>query len=239
MKKLLILSVLFSTIFLACEKEPDPEPEVIRAFCYLYHFIPGIENIIWEVDGVEVPDAQIYSDALAGAVILESESEEISFAVRHAVSREVLISELFILEKDAFYNIVVGGEVGNPVLIIEEVDTKDHPGSGIVKFQVLHALAGENSVDVYIGGTTPDKQMVSDLDFFQMSDPFETPDYDARSAIVVSKHSDVYNQDSVLISSIYNDVIVSGASYLSVIAPYTHEAESDLHVWLYSLPLDF
>ncbi|MFW9852956.1 MAG: hypothetical protein ACFFDS_08435 [Candidatus Thorarchaeota archaeon] len=239
MKKLFILTFLLPLIFLACKKEPNPEPELIRAYCYLYHFIPGLESVVWEVAGFEVPNAQLYSNAFPGAVILQEDTEEITFTVKRAVTKEVLISQIHQLDKDIYYNVVVGGTAEDPELLFLEIDTKNHPQSGSVKFQVLHALTGQDSVDVYMGGITADKKRVSGLDFLNLSDPFELSDNDARSAIIVTKHTEEYQQDSVLLSSVYNENIVSGASHLGVVAPSTFEEESDPTIWIYTLPLEY
>ncbi|MCK4992450.1 MAG: hypothetical protein KAS29_18255, partial [Bacteroidales bacterium] len=72
-----------------------------------------------------------------------------------------------------------------------------------------------------------------------LSEPFEVVDYDARAAIVVTAHTEEYNQDSVLLTSIYNDMIVTGANYLSVFAPHSfYPADTLLTFWLYELPID-
>jgi hypothetical protein len=69
MKKLISLFVLLSVITLSCNKDPEPEPEVIRSFVLLYHFVSGLESISWTVDGTELPDALACSVDLRGAVI--------------------------------------------------------------------------------------------------------------------------------------------------------------------------
>ena len=232
MKNLFILSILFS-IFLSCNKEEEPEP--IRAYCNLFHFVPELESVIWEVDAVEVPDAKDYAEQFQGSIILESATEQINFTVKQSGNKEVLASQLFPLEQDKFYSIVVCGTTGNPSMFIREIETS-RPAAGMVKFQAFHAAQGETSIDFYMGGSTADKLVVSDLDLFNFSVPFEVQDFDARAAITVSAHSDEYNQDSVLLSSIYNEGISSGASYLTVLAPSTFEPESDLTVWIYDLP---
>jgi hypothetical protein len=234
MKNLFILSILFS-IFLSCNKEEEPEPEPIRAYCNLFHFVPELESVIWEVDAVEVPDAKDYAEQFQGSIILESATEQINFTVKQSGNKEVLASQLLPLEQDKFYSIIVCGTTGNPSMFIREIETS-RPAAGMVKFQAFHAAQGETSIDFYMGGSTADKLVVSDLDLFNFSVPFEVQDFDARAAITVSAHSEEYNQDSVLLSSIYNEGISSGASYLTVLAPSTFEPESDLTVWIYDLP---
>jgi hypothetical protein len=59
--------------------------------------------------------------------------------------------------------------------------------------------------------------------FLDFTDPFEVQDFDVRAAITVSAHSEEYNQDSVLLTSVYNDQVVSGANYFAVVAPITFE----------------
>ena len=238
MKKLFILSILFSFVFISCNDEPEPEPEVNRAYCYLYHFIPELGDVLWEVDDHGLPEAQNYAVQFAGSVVLETSSEEISFTVKHSGTNEVLISQLFQLEKDKYYNVIVRGSKEDPALLFREIDTTQ-PQSGKVKFQLLHSLAGQSSIDLYMGGSTPDKKAVSDLAYLSLSNPFEVVDYDARAAIVVTAHTEEYNQDSVLLTSIYNDMIVTGANYLSVFTPHTfYPTDTLLTFWLYELPLD-
>jgi hypothetical protein len=77
--------------------------------------------------------------------LLEADSEEISFTVKHSGTKEVLVSQLFQLEKDKYYNVIVCGSSEEPVLLIREIDTT-HPASGNVKFQILHSIAGQGIV---------------------------------------------------------------------------------------------
>lgn len=238
MNKLFILSFLFSFVFLSCNNEPEPEPEDIRAYCNLYHFIPELGSVKWEIDDVALPEEQPYAVEFSGAVLLEGESEEISFTVKHSGTNEVLASELFQLDENKFYNVIVCGLKEEPILLIQEIETT-HPSSGNVKFQVLHSIAGQGPIDVYMGENTADKKAVSDVAYLSLSTPFEAVDYDVRAAITVTAHSEEYHQDSVLLNSIYNDIIISGASYLSVVAPSTFNPEDSLLTfWLYELPLD-
>jgi len=237
MKKLFILSILFSLFLLSCEKDPEPEPEPIRAYCSFFHFVPELGSVIWEVDEVEVPDAKEYAEHFLGSIILESAAENISFTVKQSGNKEVLASHLFQLEQDKFYNIIVCGTTGNHSIFIKEIETS-RPSSGMVKFQTFHAANGQSSIDIYMGGNTADKQVVTDLEVFSFSDSFEAQNFDARAVILVSAHSEEFNQDSVIITSAYNENISSGASYLTVLAPFTFDPESDLTFWLYDQPHD-
>ncbi|MDF1573772.1 MAG: hypothetical protein P1P86_01090 [Bacteroidales bacterium] len=237
MKKLFILSILFSPFLLSCDKEPEPEPEKIRSYCYLYHFVPELGSVIWEIDDIEVPEPKDYSVLLAGSVLLESASEEISFTVKHSGTKEVLVSQLVPMEQDKYYMIIVSGPADAPSLLIREIDTS-RPQAGQVRFQAYHAANGQSSIDIYMGGSTPDKRVVSDLNLLSLSESFEVQDFDARAAITFTAHSEEYNQDSVILTSLYNDQIGSGASYLTVLAPFTFEPASELTIWLYSLPLE-
>jgi len=237
MKKIFILSILFSLILSSCNEDPESEPDVIRAYCYLYHFIPEVESVIWEAADTEVPTEKEYAFQFAGAIILESESEEVSFAVKHSGTGEVLAAEVFQLEKNKYYNIIACGSKDDPRLFIREIET-GQPQAGKVKFQVLHSAAGQNSIDVYMGDTTAEKRLVTDLAYLDLTASVEALDMDARAEIIVSKHSEAYHQDSVLLRGVYNENIISGASYLSVVAPFTFDPESELTFWLYFMPTD-
>lgn len=239
MKKLLSISILFSLFFISCNNDPDPDPnpEEIRSYINIYHLITGLDGVYWEVDEVEVTNKHTYGSILPGSVILDSEIEEVLFTFKHPVSKAVLDSHWLVLEKDKNYTIILMGTVADPLLLFQEVETT-RPQSGQVKFEFLHAAPEEDSIDVYMGGNSMEKRVVTDVDFGERTDIFEVKDSDVRAAIIVSIHDSVYNQDNVLLSSIYNEEVKSGASYLSILAPSTFDPESELSFWLYDLPLE-
>jgi len=234
MKKLLILSILFFSLFVSCKKDPEPEPEPIRAYCYLQHFIPQMSTVTWEVDGVELPEAQQYGYSFPGAVILEGTSEEIEFTVKRPDTKAVLVSRLIQLEQNKFYNAIVGGPAEDPSLLIYEIETTP-PNSGNVKLQVLHAIPGQGPIDLYMGDTTLEKRYVTGLDYLELTDPFQVYEIDIRVNMTATAHTDAFNPDSVLLSSDFN-TIISGANYLSVVAPSSYDTTSSLTFWAYVLP---
>lgn len=237
MKKLLFLFILLSFVIFSCNKDSEPEPEKIRAYCYLYHFIPQLESVIWEVDGVELPEEQDYAYRFAGAVLMETATEEIEFVVKHPGTKEVLSSQIHQLEENKYYNVILCGSEEQAALYINELETTS-PAAGSVKFQILHAIPGQGPIDIYMGNTTAEKRIFTGLDHLELSDPAEVPEFDARASMTATVHSEAYNPDSVLLQSIYNDDIVSGANYLTVLTHTTWDTTSNLTFWLYSLPVE-
>jgi len=233
MKKYLILFSLLSIFILSCNKNPD-EPDLIRAYCYLYHFIPQMESVIWEADGIELPDPQDYAYDFPGAIILEAAAEEIEFTVKQPGTKEVLASGLFQLEQNKFYNIIACGPAQEPVLLFSKIETS-YPATGNVQMQVLHSVPGQGPIDFYMGDTIPDKKVITAMEYLQLTDPLEVSETDARLEMTVTAHGEVFNQDSVLLASNFNEII-SGANYLTIVAPSTHDTASELTFWMYVLP---
>jgi hypothetical protein len=103
-----------------------------------------------------------------------------------------------------------------------------------VKLQALHSIPGQGPIDLFIGDTTLEKRVVSELNYLELTDPFEVPDIDIRLKMTLTAHGDEFSQDSVLLTSEFND-IVSEARYLTVLAHFTHDTTSELTFWLYLL----
>jgi hypothetical protein len=234
MKKLLIISVLLSSVIISCNKDDENEPDVIRAYCYLYHFIPQMSSVIWEVDGVEVPDDISYAYSFPGALILEESMEEFEFAVKQVGSNDILVSRIVQLEQNKFYNIIVCGPADEAELLIFEIETSA-PTSTNVKVQAFHSIPGQGPIDLFMGDTTLENRVVTELDYLELTEPFQVTDLDIRAKMIAAAHDDAYNPDSLLLSSDFNEII-SGASYLTVVAPYTHDTSSSLTFWMYALP---
>jgi hypothetical protein len=89
-----------------------------------------------------------------------------------------------------------------------------------------------------MGDTTIDKRVVSDLAYLSLTEPFEVSATDVRVLINVSKHGEAFNQDSVLLSSTFNNDIIEGANYLSVLAPFYFDNDSLLTFWLYKVAVE-
>ena len=140
MKKIFAPFILLSVFLISCDKDPEPESEVIRSYCNLHHFVPDVESVIWEINGEELPDVQPYSELFRSSVVLEETSEEIEFILKNSEGSEVLITRQLLLEQDKYYNIIVSGSTEDPVLHFEELDTSQpQAGKSQVPGNALHS----------------------------------------------------------------------------------------------------
>ena len=235
MKKLFIFLVSVPLLLVSCKKDPEPEPDEIRAYVSIVSLIRETFTLTWVVDDVEVQNEQDYGSRILGAVLLESVSEEISFTAKNSDTGAQIESLLLTMEEDKQYLIVLYGSADEPVLAFQEVEST-RPQDGSVKFRFLHAATSLDSIDVYMGGTDVEDKVVEDLSFSEFSGYFEVPDYEARNSVVVSVHGDVYDPEKEILSYEYNDLIASNVSYFSVFA-YTigDPLDSEPKLWLYDL----
>ncbi len=237
MKKLLLLLILLPLLLVSCKDDPEPEPEEIRSYCSILSLLREPFDIGWEVDGIDVPAEQSYGSRILGAVLLQADTEEISFTATNFDTGSQIESLLFFMDKDKHYLIILYGSADNPSLIYQEVETV-RPQSGHVKFQFLHAATSLDSVDIYMGGTNPENRVVTDMSYTEFSGYFEANDYEVRTSVTVSVHGDVYDPEKEILNYEYNDLIVSETIYLSVLAFATGDPlDSELKLWLYDLPM--
>jgi hypothetical protein len=137
------------------------------------------------------------------------------------------------LEQNKFYNIIVCGPADDPTLLFNEIGLSQ-PQPGNVGLQALHSIPDQGPIDLYIGDTTQEKRLVTALNYLELTDRFEVPDFDIRLEMTLTAHADEFSQDSVLLTSEFND-IVTGANYLTVLAHFTPDTTSELTFWLYLL----
>lgn len=238
MKKLLIFFLLVPLFLVSCKKDPEEEPVEIRTYVMIHSLLKESFTLTWSADDVEVPTAQGYGDRILGAILMDDVSQEISFTVKNSGTGELIESLLLNMDMNTFYMIVLYGTADDPVLFVEELDTT-RPMSGNVGFHFLHVAPDLDSVDIYMGGTEVTDRKVTDLSYTEFSDRFEVLDYVARSSVTVAIHGDTYDPEKEVLNYTYNDLIVSGTIYLSVLGYDSGDpADTDLKLWLYDLPTD-
>ncbi|TFH25125.1 MAG: hypothetical protein E4H10_09725 [Bacteroidia bacterium] len=236
MKKLFIFFIFIPLLLASCKKDPEPQPVEIRSYCSIISLLKEPFGLTWEVDGVEVPKEQTYGSRILGAVLLDTQTEEISFTAKNYDTGSQIESLLLTMEMNEHYLIVLYGSAEEPVLDFQKL-VSTAPQFGHVKFLFLHAATSLDSVDVYIGGTEVGNRVVTDIHFTEYSDYFEVNDYEARTSVTVSEHGDIYDPEKELLNYEYNDLIVSEANYFTVVAYAIGDPlDSELKLWLYDLP---
>ena len=88
-----------------------------------------------------------------------------------------------------------------------------------------------------MGGTEVDNRVVTDMSFGEFTEPFEIEDYKARASVTVAIHDEVYDAENEILNYDFNNLILSGASYLSILAyEIGNPADSVPKLWLYDIP---
>ncbi len=218
----------------SCNKDPEPgpSPDEDRAYITLYNFLSEPFEVKWEVDEVELPDNQPYATIITGSILLGEDSDEIPFVVKNGESGALLESQNLNMTKDKNYMAVVYGKTESPFLLIEELETVP-PTSGFINVRFLHTAVGEDSLDIYMGGTSSEKRILSGLSYGDISEYDEVSEYDARASVIVTLHDILYKEENKLVSFEYNDLIQADANYLTVISPSSNTEPSELTLWLY------
>ncbi len=238
-KKYLLLVLLAGFGLTSCdnEPEPDPLPDVARSYCTLYNFLMEPVHVNWEVDDIKVEGEHVYGSVVQGGVLLEEETEQISFVVKNAASGEIIESLLIEMTENRNYQGIIFGTLENPVFLLRQVDTSP-PESGNIRVQFLHATASLDSLDVYLGGTTLQKRVISGIDYTELSEYTQVSEYDIRASVIITPHDTIFNPGNELISFKYNDQIQVNNNYLTVIAPSGSSPLSPPTLWLYAQPID-
>lgn len=236
MKNILLYLVLIPLVLSSCKKDPEPQPEEIRSYVSILSMVKQEDDITWIVDDVEVPDDQVYGSRILGAVILNADTEEITFTAENSATGSIIESLLLTMDKDKHYLILLYGTGDDPLLEVKEIEN-DQVQSGYIRFQFLHASPDVDSVDVFMGGTEVDDRVVTDMSFGEFSEAFEVLDYKARASVTVAIHDEVYDAENEILNYDYNNLIVSGASYLSILAYKLGDpADTEPKLWLFDLP---
>ncbi len=233
-----VLLVLFLAAFYACNEEPEPEPVEYSAYCSLYHFLELENDIEWEVDGVPVDWQQSYGSVVSGFVVLEEPDEDISFVLRNSGNGDVIDSLHLHMTENTNYLLTVFGTAGDTESVFREVpDTS--PSGGNLNIQFLHTASEFDSLDIYAGGDEPEDRIVTGLAYSGLSGYLEVAELSAQISITVTSSGGPADPDSAYLYYAYNDALVRGRNYLSVIAPASPQPGSGLKLWLYTQPVGF
>ena len=70
-----------------------------------------------------VPEDQVYGSRILGAVLLDTDTEEISFTAENSASGSIIESLLLTMEKDKHYLILLYGTADDPILEVKEIES--------------------------------------------------------------------------------------------------------------------
>ncbi len=230
--------ILLSLLLASCNKDEEPVTEEFSAYCSLYHFVDIPENLVWEIDGVAVDWEQDYGSVISGFVLLEEEREEISFIMKNAITGNVIDSLSFSLTDQSSYLLSILGSEDEPISLFEEV-SPGLPSSGNLNIRFLHAAPELHSLDIYLGGGDPENKIINRLAYAGLTGYQEVDERSAQISITVTSPEGSSEPDSAYLYYAFNDALVRGRNYLTVIAPASSDSLAELLLWLYTQPTDF
>lgn len=228
------LPIFFAT---SCTPETDP-PEKLSAYITLYNFLADTNSVIWTIDGITAPIEMGYSDVAPGALHLEDSIQDVSIIVRSALNGRFLVNRHVSLYTGETYRFVLLGSMDFPVFQVL-TDNTSRPASGKIRIQYLQGTTLQNTVDIYMGGSGTEQKLVSALDYSEYSESFEIDDDFFRDSILVTKASDIFQEENLLVNFQDENFFLTHASYFSVFAPATPDAaDAPFKLWFQQLSID-
>lgn len=240
MKKFL-LSCLAIGFFHACSLDPDPGsqlPEPIRSYFLLYNYFQESYDLLWEVEGYTLSAAHTYGGSIMGFVHLDSTAGDITFTTKHPDTGEMILSGNYRLEENKFTMVAVMGNEEDPYLSFDPLNL-DPPGSGMIRIRFMHTSGYLDPLDVYIGGSSEDKRVVSNLTYRQVSGYVETSLNDLLHSVVVLPHGSTPGTDSALISNTGSNVLHPDRIYLGVIGHPGYADTTTVDLVFYDQPVEY
>lgn len=231
---LLFLMVLVSS----CLKDPDPGPPLPSpsgSYINLYNFLTESYDVAWEVNDVIVESEHPYGTALLEFIEMDKEKQDATFTVKESKSTLFVDSEVYEMEQNQFYTVSILGNEKDPHIIFEAMEVQK-PTLGLVKLRFMHTTLGLDAVDLYIGGSTPEHKVVSELSFPQTTEYLEASEKDLWESIVVTP-ANISPEDSSILSYTANDAFLPNNIYLGVIGHATSSPSSYLQLQLFKQPV--
>lgn len=239
-KKILFLSLVL-LFFSACSLDTDPEsqlPEPIRSYFILYNFLTAPVDLEWEVEGYSLSSVHTYGGTLVGFVTLDEASQDITFVVNEPYSGEITQTGTYRMEENRFYMLTMMGTEEEPYILFEPMDL-DLPASGMIKLRFIHTAGDLDSLDLYIGGSTADRRVISGITYKEVSHYVETSLNDLSDTVFVSPHSTAPGTDTVLISFTGIGIFHPDRIYLGVIGHVNHADTSPVELMFYDQPVGY
>ena len=233
---------LFALVVLlaGCDNEPEPEPtlpESIKSYFILYNFLMEPYDVAWDVGGTVVHTSQPYGVPIIGLSILDNIRQDVTFTVRKSGTSQVVESDIYTMHKDRFYIVSVLGSEEDPYILFEPMNL-DPPAAGMVRVRFMQAVRELNPVDIYIGGNTPGKRLITGITYTDITGYVDVTEDDAWHSLLVTPY-ETAPTDSTILSFTENEVFEPDLVYLGVITHISNTPSSSIQMLLYGQPLEY
>jgi len=228
-KNTLAVLLLLVTI-ISCNKDEDPAPAPPLVYegaaLSTRNYITSDLTLDFFIDTARVASGLSYGFGNKSDFEWVVDAPGVQFSILDATDNtSVLFTTGIAVEKDAlYYAAVVGPE--NAGSVVFAVNEKTLPAAGNVRMRVLHAYQDVGAIDLYIGGTTPEHKVITDLAFGGLTSYIEVSHTDVSTMIICTETGVLPDPATNLLTTLENTLHEADKIYLNALASDTKEATS-------------
>ncbi|WP_034062058.1 DUF4397 domain-containing protein [Lacinutrix jangbogonensis] len=222
-----VLLILSSCSGSDSNEEPiTPPTEFHKANVFMQNYYTENTLLNWGIEEIELIDNQNY--AYGNKVEFEWETTKYSvlFDVTDS-NNSHLISSSHTLSNGKLYYASMIGSSAHKTMVFSELD-ETIPETGNVRVKYFNANQNIGAIDIYIGGETSDKKVVSNLNFGQLSSYIEVNHNDISSLVVVTPVGIAPHLDTNLLRLSDNTSHGNNSILIIALATLTNENSSEL-----------
>ena len=219
----------------ACNKEPEsPTPDPVKSYFIIYNFLAEPYDVIWEIDEKVIDAVHPYGTSILEFSIMESEVKDVRFTAMESGGNRIIKSIVHQAEQQVYYTVSLMGNESDPQILIEPMEL-EKPSLGQVKLRFMHTALELRSLDLYIGGSSPDHKVLSDIQFAKLTEYLEASQENVWEDIFVTPFN-VAPEDSTLLRYSANNVFLPNRVYMGVLGHSTSSTTSSLILQLFDQP---
>ncbi len=235
MKKIVVLLMGSLLFFPGCLGDPDPVPETIEARLVFYNNLMEPDKVVWEVDNSVSLSGQSYGLPAEGVAELEDYSQLVHIKASSLEGGIALDSLDYHLDPFRYYMISILGTEEEPHLICDTMDTA-FPTLGLMKMRFLQAAENMGTIDIYVGGGTPEHRILSGIEYSRLSDYVEASQESFWHAIIITP-TGILPGDSTILSYTVNNSFIPNNTYLGIINHTEIDPESSFRMQVFNQPV--
>ena len=227
LKTAFIALIALSTAISCSTDEPDPAPPIEYETAELSsrNYITSDLILDFLMDTVKVNSGLSYAFGGKGSFEWAVGDANVQFSIQNASDNSGLFSANINVEKDKSYYSATAGPATAGVVVWAEND-KTLPAEGNVRFRLLNAYQDVGAIDLYIGGTTVDHKVITDLNFGVLSAYIEVSHTDISTMIICTNTGVAPDPNTNLLTTLANTAHEANKIYLDAMASETTDATS-------------